>query len=169
MIKTFKKFIIDSEDYRGTHQAPTKGEGSAPMHDVSGVYPSDFYSHNGFRYYSDRGNCYDHESHYSVVKMKNRPNGFVSVYRAVPKDIKTDGIKPGDWVTHNRKYAHDHGKSNLNNDYKIISKSVRPRDLFTDGNSIHEWGYDPQPYDKKTEIARKERIKEKSRMKNENK
>jgi hypothetical protein len=52
-------------------------------------------------------------------------------------------INPGDWVTINLHYAKEHGQSNLNNDYKIISKTVKASELFTDANSIHEWGYNP--------------------------
>lgn len=56
-----------------------------------------------------------------------------------PEPIK---INPGDWVTINRSYAKEHGDSNLKG-YKIISKVATAKELFTDGNSIHEWGYDP--------------------------
>ena len=52
-------------------------------------------------------------------------------------------INPGDWVTINRNYAKEHGKSNLHNNYKIVSKTVTAKELFTDANSIHEWGYNP--------------------------
>ena len=51
-------------------------------------------------------------------------------------------INIGDWVTINKKYALGHGKSVLNGKYKIISKKVKAKELWTDGNSIHEWGYD---------------------------
>lgn len=50
----------------------------------------------------------------------------------------------GDWVSINKNYAIEHGKRNLNNDYSILSKVVKAKDIFTDGNSIHEYGYDPQ-------------------------
>jgi hypothetical protein len=53
-------------------------------------------------------------------------------------------INPGDWVAITKQYAIDHGRSHLNNQYKILTKTVYARDLFTDGD-IHEWGYDPQP------------------------
>lgn len=54
---------------------------------------------------------------------------------------KTIGINNNDWVTINRAYAKEHGESNLNNQYKIVSKQVKASELFTDGNSIHEFGY----------------------------
>lgn len=56
-------------------------------------------------------------------------------------------INAGDWVTINRSYAVDHGKREFGKNYKILSKKVKARELFTDGNSIHEWGYDPSPAD----------------------
>ena len=28
--------------------------------------------------------------------------------------------------------------------YNILSKTVRADEIFTEGNSIHEWGYDPK-------------------------
>jgi hypothetical protein len=53
-------------------------------------------------------------------------------------------INPGDWVTTNRDYAKEHGKDNLNNNYRILRKTVLAKHLYTDGNSIHEYGYHPQ-------------------------
>lgn len=50
-------------------------------------------------------------------------------------------IVPGDWVTINRKYAVEHGKSVLLNRYRILTKTVLAKQLYTDGNSVHEWGY----------------------------
>jgi hypothetical protein len=54
-------------------------------------------------------------------------------------------INPGDWVTINRNYAKEHGESTLNGKYKIVKKTVRAKDIYTNGDSIHEWGYDPTP------------------------
>lgn len=51
-------------------------------------------------------------------------------------------INPGDWVTPIREYAVTHGKTEFDR-YKILSKVVPVKDLYTDGNSIFEWGYDP--------------------------
>lgn len=50
-------------------------------------------------------------------------------------------INNGDWVTTSLLYAKQHGQSNLNNNYKIITKTVKASQLYTDGNSIFEWGY----------------------------
>lgn len=51
-------------------------------------------------------------------------------------------INPGDWVTINRGYALSHGDSHLSTS-RIVSKTVPAGTLYTDGNSVHEWGYHP--------------------------
>lgn len=53
-------------------------------------------------------------------------------------------INSGDWVTTVKSYAKDHGESALNGNYEILSKTVKAKDIFTNGDSIFEWGYDPQ-------------------------
>ena len=52
-------------------------------------------------------------------------------------------INSGDWVTLTKEYAKDHGESALKGDYKIISKKVKAKDLWTNADSIHEFGYHP--------------------------
>lgn len=59
------------------------------------------------------------------------------------KKLKGLKINPGDWVTVSKRYAVSHGKTNLLNDYKIITKVVPAKHLFTTGDSLHEFGYDP--------------------------
>ena len=55
--------------------------------------------------------------------------------------IKKPTINSGDWVTIYRPYAVFHGQDNLNNQYKIIKKTVKAKEVFTDCNSLYEWGY----------------------------
>ena len=50
-------------------------------------------------------------------------------------------INNGNWVTINRDYAKQHAESNINGQYEIVSKTVSAQNLYTDGNSIFEWGY----------------------------
>ena len=50
-------------------------------------------------------------------------------------------INSGDWVTINPAYAKQHGISNLNGKFKILTKTVPAKNLYTNGDSIHEWGY----------------------------
>lgn len=59
------------------------------------------------------------------------------------QEAEAIGINPGDWVTIVRAYAKEHGDASLRGEYKIISKPVRAEELFTEGNSLYEWGYNP--------------------------
>lgn len=59
------------------------------------------------------------------------------------KKAKPIGINAGDWVTISLAYARDHGRNNLGNKFKVATKTVPARELFTDGNDVNEWGYDP--------------------------
>jgi len=59
------------------------------------------------------------------------------------KDSEITSINEGDWVTINPAYAKFHGKSWLDNQYKVLSKTVMAKELYTNGDSIHEWGYWP--------------------------
>ena len=144
-VKQICRFASEPE-YKGEHDAPTSGEGYAPLYDLHGVYPSDMYSFEATRMYGEASEEYSDAASIGVIQMcRYRPNQIVTVYRAVPKNLAKQQINPGDWVTINRQYAKAHGESNLRGNYRIISKKVWARDLFTDGNSIHEWGYNPQP------------------------
>lgn len=122
--------------YAGEHEAPDH-ESGAPLHDLAGVYPADFYTGRS-RNYGDNARCIG-----IMLGLHNRPNATIRVYRAVPQDAPRK-INPGDWVTIDRQYAVAHGRDNLRNNYRIVSKAVFARDLFTDG-SVEEWGYDPHP------------------------
>lgn len=59
-----------------------------------------------------------------------------------PKPTKV-GINPGDWVTLSRTYAKDHGDGQFEGKYRILSKKVPAKHLYTNGDSIHEFGYHP--------------------------
>ena len=52
-------------------------------------------------------------------------------------------INAGDWVAIDRRYANDHGESALHGRYRVLTKRVPAYTLFTNGDSIQEWGYHP--------------------------
>lgn len=75
-------------------------------------------------------------------------------YDWVTKEIETlkntpDTVAPkrkinsGDWVSINKQYAKQHGEREFGKNYKVITKKVKAKDIYTNGDSIHEWGYDP--------------------------
>ena len=141
------------DDYRGSHTAPDPHFG-APMHNVAqGMYPEDFYGPMGQSYYANEGWDFDRDAYNKVMRVKNKPNEMVSVYRAVPTSVYKEALKKdaplkhmirkGDWVAIHKDYAKSHGESALNGDYKIASMRVPARHVWTNGDSIHEWGYHP--------------------------
>jgi hypothetical protein len=153
--------LIEQDSYKGEHEAPTP-ESGAPLFDLTknGIYPEDFYQGKDHQYvYSDE----DKSVLTTILNFHKKPNKTIKIYRAIPSGLKAT-IEIGNWVSITRSYAKEHGESNLKNDYRIISKIVYARDIFTDGDSLSEWGYYPQPRiqrSEKEEIERRIRVKEK--------
>ena len=131
--------------YRGSHTAPGPDFG-APLHDLTGggqMYPSDVYSASASRIYGTGYPQADREAFDLAKRVRGNPNAEVTMYRAVPKDESIKSINPGDWVSLSKSYAQNHGESVLGKDYKIISQKVKAKDLWTNADSIHEFGYHP--------------------------
>jgi hypothetical protein len=131
--------------YRGSHLAPGP-EFGAPLHDLTGggqMYPSDVYSASGARIYGTGYPKADKEAFDLARRIRGKPDAEVTMYRAVPKDEKITDINKGDWVTLSKDYAKTHGESVLDNKYKILSKKVKAKELWTNADSIHEFGYHP--------------------------
>lgn len=149
------KITPEESSYKGKHTAPMNDSGK-PLWDLSEIYPADFYSSQGARFYGhgeDLGR--DMRIVSQIQSFKGRPDRPVTIYRAVPKDVpKGKGINTGDWITTDRQYAKEHGQSALGDNYKIIKKTVKARDIFTNGDSIYEFGYDPQPFIPKSQRSK---------------
>ena len=131
--------ITEDEDYRIDHRAPMHDSGS-PLYDVTGTYPDDIYGPKAIQYYGTR-EPWDSRSIRVIQLSRNKPNQTIQIFRAVPKEVKSNTINPGDWVTASKEYAAQHGRGL--GKYKVLTKIVPAKTLFTNGDSIHEWGYDP--------------------------
>ena len=143
-----KEGNVEEDDYRDEHKAPTRGDGYGPIWYLKDIYGDDIYSAQALRMFgTSEKPSEDMQAIGIISSCKNKPNSLVTVYRAVPMNLDKSKKKifSGDWVSLTRSYAKEHGQSNLNNEFVIVSKKVFARDLFTDGNSLQEWGYDPQP------------------------
>ena len=134
--------IID--DYAGQHRAPMRADmdGEGSLDNLAGIYGDEIYSPEGFRYYQTGSDPAMEKKTYNLIQdFAGNPDAEITIYRAVPKGVKD--INVGDWVGITKEYADMHGKSALNGDYDILEKKVKASDIFTQGDSWHEWGYDP--------------------------
>ena len=130
-------------DYVGQHRAPTR-DGGAPAFNLAGdIYPDDIYSSKAVQYYGTGSDAMDKKTMSLLQSLRGSPDADVTIYRAVPKGV--DNLNAGDWVTVSKQYAKDHGESALGGDFDIIEKKVKAGEIFTNGDSIHEFGYDPAP------------------------
>jgi len=159
--------------FRGGHTAPVRDGYSAPLHDLagSGLYPADIYDKKTqARYYGSAQPDIDNQAFDAINATKGNPDAEVTIYRAVPKDSPSD-INSGDWVTTSKSYAEQHG--DFDDDWQILSAKVKAGDLFTDGNSAHEYGWNPaQTFDPSTadisHLSKTDSIRYESAINNEN-
>ena len=128
-------------DYRIDHKAPCADGSNASLDDVTSMFGEGIYGDNAARYFGTYEG-FDYESIRHIQQAKGKPKGFVMAYRAVPASVKSNQIRNGDWITLTYQYAVNHGESNIIGKYRVISKKVRISDVYTNGDSIHEFGYD---------------------------
>jgi hypothetical protein len=126
-------------DYRMKHQAPDV-ESGAPLFNLTanGIYPRDFYDRmHEYRPHHDA----DFDAMNVIHEARGKPEKRVHMCRAVPKGVKT--INPGDWVAITRAYARDHGRhgSDPSQDMPVICALTEAKNLYSNGDSFHEWGY----------------------------
>lgn len=123
-------------DYFMQHR-PAGPDYGGQMHDVSDFFPD--IETLPTRMY-DFGEPGSQGSIRQIIDAQGNPSKSVTIYRAVPKGADPV-IRDGDWVTISREYAEQHGMSNVNGVYDILSATVQAQDIWTDGNSVNEFGY----------------------------
>ena len=130
------------EDYHGVHRAPTGEFGEGSLAAMDKTYPDDVYAPDAARVYGDRADPrLDVKAARLIRSLRNKPDAEVIVYRAMPKGAQTE-IAPGDWVTPIREYAESHGER-FEGGQDIIERKVPAGELFTEGNSLFEYGWQP--------------------------
>lgn len=133
------KQISKETGFKDAHQM-SPGRGDFSINDVfSGKsnQPKDILTTAGLKKYGG-DSFYGKET---IDAINNaRKTGKITIYRAVPKDVKNIG--DSEWVYFSKNQADAHGMNRLGGDYKVISKEVNAKDVFWDGNDIREWGYD---------------------------
>lgn len=135
----------DDYSYRISHQAPTDDDYHKPLHNPVEMYGDDIYSPQAVQYYGvgndPQSRALDIEAVSIIQSLRDNPDGMVTMYRAVPTDAP-DTVFNGDWVSITRGYAQTHGESHIQGDFKILEMDVPAKHLYTDANSLQEWGFD---------------------------
>lgn len=136
-------------DFRMNHRSPNH-EDDVSLADVrdTDLVPSDYWTHPE-RYQADpreRAAFHDvsrmfRQMDTRAAKDENPRLATITVYRAVPKGVKEGRIRNGDWVTPSESYARDEGAS-IPGGFNILRQVVSAKNLWWDGNSIAELGYD---------------------------
>lgn len=150
-----EKGYISSIDYRMSHKAPNSKSNGYDVNIIDiatkndTIVPDDYFTSPKYYIYDNTGweSLYKIKNAISKIKNQIKENGKVVampeivVYRAVPKSLKEDMFRNGDWVTPSESYAREEG-ANIPGGYKIIKASVKVDNLWWDANDINEWGYD---------------------------
>lgn len=148
-----KAGYINDESWRMNHRAPRKDEENANPFNTEKIVPEDFWEHPEW-YTNIRHSSETRESYYAMKraidkykrlkaegKTDEAENVTITMYRGVDKTAnkREASFRNGDWITPSRSYAllsAPYGKA------RVISQEVKLKDIWWDGNSINEWGYD---------------------------
>ncbi len=102
------------------------------------VYPPDVYS--TLRHYRTGDDALDRVAEALVRRYRGKPAAIVRIWRAVPRGVRT--INSGDWVTIVEGYALQHAMADdPADDMPVIHADVPAGVVFTNGDSLLEWGY----------------------------
>lgn len=139
----------DGTEYRMSHTAPDSESGTSLVDlRTSDLVPDDYWTRPEWY----QGTPEEYASHAAVSALLRRVDaraaagktpGLASatMYRAVPKGVKDDAFRNGDWITPSEAYARSEGAM-IPGGYRIVSMQVSAENLWWDGNSIAELGYD---------------------------
>lgn len=128
------------QEYWMDHRAPTNDGYCVPMHALHQMIPD---VHERPQDYHG-GTVPENLS--AIRRSKDSPDTKVKIYRAMPRQGRGGYmINPGDWVTTNREYAvlHGLGGEEDGRNMPVVQATVPAKHLYSDGNSLEEWGYDP--------------------------
>ncbi len=142
--KAEKAGYSPDDSWKMDHRAPNADDDTAHnMAEIDAAYGGDgsIYSAQAAYYYGE-GRSYDRNAIRVIQSARNNPDKQITVYRAVPADLKETRLRNGDWVAIVKQYAIEHGNRVLDGNFKIIEMTVPAKYLYGNGDSINEWGYD---------------------------
>lgn len=126
-------------DYEMQHQAASNNGFSANILNLEEHMPDVLDPSKGPRFYGTNS-VSDKESFESLYSLTGDPNQKVTIYRGVPNTVSS--INNGDWVTLSPSYAAGHVASSLNGEGHVLATEVPASALWSDGDSINEFGLD---------------------------
>ena len=141
------------ESWKKNHRAPRKDEENANPFNTEIIVPADYWTHPEW-YTQIRHNATDRESYYNLKpaidkykrlvaegKQEEADKVTVTMYRGVDKraNKREASFRNGDWITPSRQYAL---MSAPYGNARVIEQEVPLKNIWWDGNSINEWGYD---------------------------
>jgi hypothetical protein len=129
-------------DFRMEHSAPDRTTHSLLTVRKSGLVPADYWTRPDW-YVSSPEEMQSLQAIRSKLDRAEAGNPKVRlwVFRAVPKSVKETAPRNGDWVTPSEAYAKLEGAS-IEGGYKIIKHNALLSELWWDGNSAAELGFD---------------------------
>lgn len=126
-----------AQDYFMEHR-PGGPDFGSPLHDLNDTFP-DIYDSPHYYDFGEPGN----KDSFSVIqRAKGNPEEMVTMYRSIPPD-GTPSFAPGDWVSTSGDYARSHSLSENeeDDDFIVMEQQVPASSLWSEGNSVAEWGY----------------------------
>ena len=138
--KAEKAGYSPDDSWKMDHRAPNADDDTAHnMAEIDAAYGGDgsIYSAQAAYYYGE-GRSYDRNAIRVIQSARNNPDKQITVYRAVPADLKETRLRNGDWVAIVKQYAIEHGNRVLDGNFKIIEMTVPAKYLYGNGDSINE-------------------------------
>ncbi|MCL2872588.1 MAG: hypothetical protein FWF41_06390 [Betaproteobacteria bacterium] len=132
---------VSTDEYRMNHRAPSSHDADATVSlsnlKDNKIVPSDYWEKPEWYQYGFE----EHSSFYKIKSALDSKANRVWMYRAVPKNVKENGFRNGDWIAPTREYAEREGKM-IPGGYRIIAERVNKNHVWWDANSIGEFGFD---------------------------
>ena len=142
----------NKNDYFMEHRPTETGAFASDITDNGNLIPSDVYEHPEYYFTMDEAH---NETMNALKKVKDNPDGEITIYRATPGDT----LNYGDWITLSKSYAELHNKTQFDGKANILELKVKANDIQYAGDDICEFGYYPnQPKYSKNSSSWKEYI-----------
>lgn len=106
-----------------------------------GFFPMNHKNSNQIQLMNDLYNKYSSIENYDEKQKKIYDDLISQAQELNMNNKEVPKINDGDWVTTVKEYATEHGKAHLKNRYKILTKKVKAKNVYGNGDSVFEFGY----------------------------